>query len=78
MFPSHDLIVGVNANQALVVADLVKDVLVPGGQGVRVSVAGRTNDPLWWSSPIPGQIDSSVVPAVAYQVAEVGWKSQPA
>lgn len=69
-------IVGVNGDQAQILTDQLKNVLVPNGLGVRVSVSGRTNDPCWFNNP-HGDTDASVQPSVSFQVVEVGWRSSP-
>lgn len=71
-------VVGSSANSAGVVLDLIKANLFPNGLGVRVSVPGRVNDPLWFESPVPAQLDTSVTPPLTFHVIRCGWRSQPA
>ena len=70
--------VGGSAEQAAIILDLVKAQLVTDGFGVKVSVAGRTNDRCWFESPVPAQFDKSVTPPLHYHVFRIGWRSQPA
>jgi len=70
--------VGVTAEQAQALADLVKAKLIVDGFGVVVAVAGRRNEKMSYSSPIPVQVDESVTPSLPYHVAECGWRSHPA
>jgi hypothetical protein len=70
--------VGGDADQAQLVAELIKAKLVVGGFGIIPTVAGRSNGHLYYRSPIPIQTDTSVVPALCFHVAEVGWRSNPA
>lgn len=69
--------VGSTANQAKVVADLIKAQIIVNGFGVIPVVAGRKNQPAYYRSPIPVQIDADVTPPLCFHVAEVGWTSDP-
>lgn len=71
-------VVGGSAEQAGIVLDLLKAKLVVNGSGLRVSVAGRLNDRVFFESPVAAQIDRSVTPPLHYHVFRVGWRSQPA
>lgn len=71
-------VVGASANSAGVVLDLLKTNLFPNGKGIRLTVTGRRNDPLWFESPVPAQLDTSVTPPLTYHVVRCGWRSQPA
>ena len=71
-------VVGDSAEQAGIVLTLLRQLLYPGGLGVRVSVDGRSNDRLWFESPVTLQRDSSVTPPLHYHVFRTGWRSQPA
>ena len=70
-------VVGDSAEQAGVVLNLLRQLLYPGGLGVRVTVAGRANDRLWFESPVGLQRDTSVTPPLQYHVFRTGWRSQP-
>lgn len=70
--------VGLTAEQAQAIADLVKSALVVNGFGIALTVAGRVNEKLEYSVPIPVQVDASVTPALLFHVADVSWKSNPA
>lgn len=70
--------VGLSGEQAQLIGGLVKAKLVQNGLGVVMSVSGRRNRRLWYSSPLPVQVDASVVPALPFHVAECGWVSEPA
>lgn len=75
LFTIH--VVGKSAEQAGIVLDLVRTAMFPNGLGVVAQVDGRTNDHLWFETPIPAQVDSTVVPPIVYQVIRCGWRSQP-
>jgi hypothetical protein len=70
--------VGSSAAQAKINADLVKSALVVNGVGIIPTVAGRRNQRIYYRSPIPVQIDNTVVPPLLFHVAQVGWVSEPA
>lgn len=70
--------VGLTAEQATWVAKVVKDKLIITGLGITPTIAGERPGSVWWSSPIPLQIDTDVTPALCYHVAECGFSSDPA
>lgn len=70
-------IVGESAAQVQTIADLVKAVFIQNGRGITLSVSGWVNQPVWYESPLPLQVQESPLPAVVYHVAELGWRSDP-
>lgn len=70
-------LVGNSAAQVEVLTDLLRDVLFPGGRGVRLEVDGEVSKPLWFEVPTPIQVQNDPQPAVIYTVVEVGWQSDP-
>jgi hypothetical protein len=74
-FTGH--IVGVTGEQVQVLMDLLEEKLVPDGRGITLTVAGDVSKPVWFSSPLPVQVQSDPLPAVVYGVVEVGWSADP-
>ena len=70
--------VGSSYSQCAAVAGLIKDKLIVNGWGVRLTVAGESCGPFWYSSPIPIQTDTDVTPALVWHTAECGFDSDPA
>lgn len=78
MHPRYTLhIVGETADQVEVVTGLIKAVFIQNGFGIPLAVAGETCESLWWSAPIPIQVDGDPQPQIAYQVIELGWNADP-
>lgn len=76
MHPRFTLhIVGETADQVETVTGLVKAKFIANGFGIPLTVAGETCDGLWWSAPIPLQVDEDPLPQIVYQVIEVGWSA---
>ena len=74
-FTGH--VVGKDAAQVQVLMDLLEAKLFPGGRGVVLSVAGERSKPLWYSCPVPIQVQTDPQPTVVYGVVEVGWSADP-
>jgi hypothetical protein len=74
-FTGH--IVGEDADQVQVLLDLLEAKLFPGGIGVALTVAGERSKPLWFSSPLPIQVQTDPQPTIVYAVVEVGWSADP-
>lgn len=70
-------IVGESAEQVQALMDLLEAKLLPGGRGLALTVAGERSKPLWYSSPLPIQVQTDPQPTVIYGVVEVGWSSDP-
>jgi hypothetical protein len=75
-FTGH--IVGVDADQTQLLADLVEAKLFPGGLGIVLSVSGEKSSRMWFESPLPVQASTDPLPAIVYAVVEVGWTADPA
>lgn len=74
--PSFTLhLVGVNAEQAIALTDLLRPILTPNTIPV---VSGRRCGQIWWREPLPVQEDKDVNPPLLYAVVEFGWRSDPA
>lgn len=69
---------GADADQAALAGELVEDKLVQNGLGVRPAVTGESAKRVWYSSPIPIQVDDGVKPEVFIHIAECGWEAEPA
>ena len=74
-FTGH--IIGRHANEVQSLVDALEELLVPDGRGITLTVAGDRSKPVWFSSPLPIQVQSDPLPAVVYGVVEVGWASDP-
>jgi hypothetical protein len=74
-FTGH--IVGDDADQVQVLLDLLETKLFPGGRGITLTVAGERSKPLWFSSPLPIQVQTDPQPTIVYAVVEVGWSADP-
>jgi hypothetical protein len=70
-------VVGGTAEQVQVLVDLLETKLYPGGVGVTLTVAGERSKPLWFSSPLPIQVQTDPQPTIVYAVVEVGWSADP-
>lgn len=68
--------VGQNADQAKWAAEQVKAKLILSGFGVIPTIAGERSKPVWYSSPLPVQVDKDVIPVVCFHVAECGFASE--
>lgn len=68
--------VALDADTAALAAENVRNVLVVNGRGVTPSIAGESSQAVWYSSPLPIQVDTTKTPALVYHVAEVGFDSQ--
>lgn len=74
--PSFTLhLVGVNAENALALTDLLRPLLTPETIPV---VDGRRNTRIWWREPLPLQEDTDVKPPLIFAIVEFGWRSDPA
>lgn len=75
--PSFTLhVVGVDADQAQVIVDLLKAQFVTNGTMRPPTVVGRRNAAGFWTDQ-GVQIDPTVIPATVYAVVELGWRSDP-
>ncbi|TFD27521.1 hypothetical protein [Cryobacterium cryoconiti] len=70
--------VGLNADQAAWAAEAIKDQLLINGRGVIPEIPGERPGQVWYTSPLPIQLDTDVSPALCYHVAECGFSSDPA
>jgi hypothetical protein len=70
-------IVGRSANEVQDLMDDLEELLVPGGRGITLTVAGDVSKPVWFSSPLPIQVSTDPQPTVIYGVVEVGWSADP-
>jgi hypothetical protein len=70
-------VVGGTAEQVQVLVDLLETKLYPGGIGITLTVAGERSKPLWFSSPLPIQVQTDPQPTIVYAVVEVGWSADP-
>lgn len=68
--------VALNADTAALAAENVRNALVVNGRGVKPTIAGEKSQAVWYSSPLPIQVDTNQTPALVYHVAEVGFDSQ--
>ncbi|WP_157480056.1 hypothetical protein [Leifsonia sp. Root227] len=68
--------VGRDADQAGIAAENLRNALIVNGRGIVPSIAGEHPKPVWYSSPIPVQVDSNIQPPTCYHVAECGFDSQ--
>jgi hypothetical protein len=71
-------VVGSTAEQVQVLTDLLEAKLFPGGKGLVLAVTGEVSKPLWFSAPLPIQVQTDPQPTVVFQVVEVGWSADPA
>lgn len=71
-------IVGSSYDNAQTVTELIKSKFVVDGFGVRLSVPDENTFGCRWSVPAPTQVDNSVTPPLVYNVAELGFESEPA
>lgn len=69
--------VGADANQAAATAEAVKRCLIVNGFGVSPTVPGENSKRLWYSVPMPLQVDRDVSPPLVFHVAECGFESSP-
>lgn len=69
--------VGADANQAAATAEAVKKRLIVGGFGVVPAIPGEDPKRLWYSVPMPLQVDRDVSPPLVFHVAECGFESSP-
>lgn len=68
--------VGRDADQAAIAAENLRNALIVNGFGVVPIIAGESPKQVWYSSPIPVQVDSSVADRpTCYHVAEIGFDS---
>jgi hypothetical protein len=74
-FTGH--IVGEDADQVQVLLDLLEAKLFPDGRGITLTVTGERSKPLWFSSPLPIQVQTDPQPTIVYAVVEVGWSADP-
>jgi hypothetical protein len=70
-------LVGRDADEVQGLLDLLEAKLCPGGVGVTLTVAGERSKPLWFSSPLPIQVQTDPQPTIVYAVVEVGWSADP-
>jgi hypothetical protein len=70
--------VGSDAEQAAATGEAVKSRLISGGFGLIPVVAGELPRMVWYSSPVPIQVDYDVSPPLCFHVAECGFESSPA
>lgn len=69
---------GVDADQAARAGEAAEKLLVQNGRGVVPTVSGEKSKRVWYSSPVPIQVDDGVTPHVFIHIAECGWDSEPA
>lgn len=67
--------VGSYSDQASIAAENLCNALIVNGFGVVPTIAGEAPKPVWYSSPIPVQVDSTIQPPTFYHVAEIGFDS---
>lgn len=67
--------VALNADTAGLIAENVRNALVVNGRGVTPVITGERPRAVWYSAPIPIQVDTTKTPALVYHVAEVGFDS---
>lgn len=78
MHPRFTLhVVGDTADQVETITGALKAKFVQNGFGIPLVIAGESCDGLWWSSPVPLQVDSDPLPQIVYQVIELGWTADP-
>jgi hypothetical protein len=70
-------LVGRDAEEVQTLLDLLEAKLFPGGRGITLTVAGEVSKPLWFSSPLPIQVQTDPQPTIVYAVVEVGWSADP-
>lgn len=71
-------IVGSSYANTQAVTAAIKPKFIVDGFGVPPAVSGEVTSRLTWESPLPIQYDTDVVPAIPYQVVEIGFVSEPA
>lgn len=67
--------VGLTADQAGIAAENVRAALIVNGFGVTPEIDGEVSRRVWYSSPVPIQVDTTKTPALVYHVAECGFDS---
>lgn len=70
-------IVGSSYDNVATVTALVKAKFISDGFGIPLVITDERTRNLYWSSPVPVQVDTDVVPAIPYQVIELGFDSEP-
>lgn len=71
-------VVGGSYGQVAAGTAMIKEKFIPGGIGHIFTIPGELCGRLWWSAPIPIQIDNDITPPLIYQVIEVGFDADPA
>lgn len=71
-------VVAHDGDQLTILVDLLRNVLFPGGRGIKITTPGRINDRLWLEQPVPQQTDDNVKPSLVFAILRCGWRSQPA
>lgn len=64
-------------NAATITAALKEKFIQPDFHGVIPDIPGFLCGRVWWSAPIPIQVNEDVSPALVYQVVEFGFTAEP-